>query len=76
MVSSVFVGMGCSAAFNGAGAGLRTGAAAAVIRSAGSLRASTVFFTAGRLAAFLPFAAFGAGLLAGIYSLLIKSTWA
>jgi hypothetical protein len=39
----------------------------ALTRSAGSLRATAVFFTAaGRLAAVLPFAALGAGFLAGI----------
>src|SRR3569833_387788 len=67
MVSSVFVELGASAAFNGAETGFRTGAAAAVTGSAGSLRATTAFFTAaGRLAAFLPIAAYGAGLLAGV----------
>jgi hypothetical protein len=66
VVSSVFVESGCTAAFIGAGAGLRTCAAAALTRSTGSLRAITAFFTAGRLAAVLPFAALGAGFLAGI----------
>src|SRR3569833_1849221 len=67
MVSSVFVEMGSSAAINGAETGIRTGAAAAETGSAGSMRATTAFFTAaGRFVFFLPFAAVGAGFLAGI----------
>jgi hypothetical protein len=44
---------------------LRACAAAALTRTGSALR-PTAFLTAGRLAAFLPFADFGAGLLAGI----------
>src|ERR1700730_11420922 len=51
--------------FFGAPTGLRACATAALTRSGSGLR-PTAFLTAGRLAAFLPFADLGAGLLAGI----------
>jgi len=51
--------------FFGGGAVLCGGAATALTRS-GSGLCAVAFLTAGRLAAFLPFADLGAGLLAGI----------
>ncbi len=51
--------------FFGGATVLRTCATAALARTGSALR-PTAFLTAGRLAAFLPFADFGAGLLAGI----------
>src|SRR6185437_13949662 len=68
IVSSVAIGLGRGGtAFLGAATALlRTWAGAAALTRSAGLRTAAVLRTAGRLAAFLPFAAFGAGFLAGI----------
>src|SRR6185437_13037134 len=68
IVSSVAIGLGRGGtAFLGAATALlRTCTGAAALTRSAGLRTAAVLRTAGRLAAFLPFAAFGAGFLAGI----------
>jgi hypothetical protein len=66
IVSSVVGVDRCGTAFFGATALWRTGAAAMTLTCSAGMRATADLGAGGRLAAFLPFADLGAGLLAGI----------